>query len=807
MKVNALRPLTGFTVLVTRPAGQAGGLCELITEAGGEAIQAPLLSIEPIEDPSAALALLNPSIAWDWLIFVSANAVRFAAALGGWTWRDAGNSRIAAVGEATAAALAAAGFQVDLVPDPPFDSESLLADPRLAGVQGQRLLIVRGEGGREHLADVLRERGAEVGYAEVYRRVPVPAAQFLPVLAGWPEIRHDAVVITSGEALHRLTELLRESGLDSLPRPPLVVPGERLASIAREQGWRLVLVAEHAGGEAIVQTLKQLAHARKTGQGPVALLTRTAIAANTPVPLAAPLIQPYQEHPVASVQAPDVTADQPIIEGDTPLTSQEKDMPLAHEPDLDTETKIPTAEAGTSTSPPVKKGRSLAWVGYMILLGVVALAVGGWFLLQELRSRQEGLGGQMSDKSQQVQEVTHQLTSVQSELAALHSQLATVQSQLSSDDAQLQRLLAEQGDQFEAKLGATRAELTTTIQQIQRQLNQTRGDVLIADAEYLLDVANQKLHLVGDVKSVLAAMEAADQRLHASADPAVFKVREVLAGEIAAIRAMSAPDVVGVSSRLIALEKKVPGLPLVLPHAGTVKEHEKLKEQADAQAPEEKGDALDSTLRSFKDLVTVRRTDRPIEAVLAPEQAEALRQLLLLKLETTRAALLRNDEQLYRDSLSSAMEWVGQHFDGTATETRAVLDELKALAERSLSVTYPDISKSMVLLQNIEKLRLEAEDAALRGKQEPVPPPATVLPPAAPEITPPAEVPVEGKAGTTQKPPSGKKAKPGAAPKTAAPSAAVKPVAPAPPATETEPVLPEPPAPEAKPAAETEERL
>lgn len=799
-----MRPLTGFAVLVTRPAGQAGGLCDLIAEAGGEAVQAPLLSIGPIEEPSGALALLNPSSAWDWLIFVSANAVRSAIALGGWTGFRTGRPRIAAVGEATAAALAAAGVHADLVPQPPFNSESLLAAPQLADVRGRRLLIVRGEGGREHLADVLRERGAEVAYAEVYRRIPVPAAQYEPILATWPEGRHDAVVITSGEALQRLMALLRESGREGLPRPPLLVPGERLASLAREQGWSPVLVAGHAGDEAMLQILKQLVHARKTGQGPAAFMTAAVGAANPPKPSAAAVIQPIQEHPVAADPAPDDASDQPIIEGDTPLTTQEKALPPATEPGRDTET--PPLDADIRVTPPEKK-RNLAWVGYLILLGVVALAVGGWFLLQELRSRQEGLGGQISDKSQQVQEVTHQLTAVQSELAALHSQLATVQSKLSSDDTRLQRLLAQRDDQFETKLGAMRTELSSMVQQIQRQLNQTRGDVLIADAAYLLDVANQKLHLVGDVKSVLAAMEAADQRLHESADPAVFKVREVLAGEIAALRAMAAPDVVGVSSRLIALEKKVPGLPLVLPHAGTVKEHEKLKGKAAVQEPEETGDALDNTLRGFKDLVTVRRTDRPIEAVLAPEQAEALRQLLLLKLETTRAALLRNDEQLYRDSLSNAMEWVGQHFDGTATETRAVLDELKALAERSLGASYPDISKSMVLLQNIEKLRLEAEDAALRGKQEPAPPPATVLPPATPEITPPVETPVEGKAGAAQKPPSGKKAKAGAAPKVAPSAEAGKSVVPAPPATESEPALPEPSAPETKPAAETEERL
>jgi hypothetical protein len=189
-----------------------------------------------------------------------------------------------------------------------------------------------------------------------------------------------------------------------------------------------------------------------------------------------------------------------------------------------------------------------------------------------------------------------------------------------------------------------------------------------------------------------------------------------------------------------------------LPHAGTVKQHEKAKEEqqskADEQGQEEQGDAFDSALRGFKDLVTVRRTDQPVEALLAPEQVEVLRQLLLLKLESSRAALLRNDEQLYRDSLATATDWIGQHFDTAAAETKSMLDALNSLADRSFSVAYPDISKSMIMLQNIEKLRLEAEEAVMRGKPQdevkgtaapassepaavaPVPKPQVVEPPA-----------------------------------------------------------------------------
>ena len=756
---NAMAPLSGMTVLVTRPDGQADGLAHLINEAGGQAVLAPLLSIAPPLNPSTAKSLLNAAEPWDWLIFISANAVRGVLGVDGWMGPVAGATRLAAVGEATATALAEAGLTVDLVPYPQFNSEALLADPRMAQVAGQRVLIVRGEGGREHLAETLRERGADVAYAEVYRRVPVSIEAFSSSLNLWQEANFDAVVVTSGEALAHLTGLLRETGLDSHPRPVLVVPSERIANQAAEQGWPGILIAEQASDEGIVQAIKQLAHARKTGLGPLAVAPIEP-ASNPPESeiVIAPADAPIERQAVNT--EPDQDQD-----GDKPLTNEEKEIQSEEDPSTVQEPVTPDKVQ----SP--KKSRSLAWVGYMVLSGVIALAAGGWFLLQELRSSQEGLGGQITDKTHQVQEVTHQISSVQSEIAALHSQVATLQSQLFGNDAKIERRLGDQVEQIEAKLSSTRGDLANAMQQIQRQLNRTRGDLLITDAEYLLSVANQKLNLVGDVKSVLAAMEAADQRLHESADPAVYKVREALAEEMAAVRKIQAPDLVGLSSQLIALEKKVPALPLLLPHAGTVKQHEKAKEEqqskADEQGQEEQGDAFDSALRGFKDLVTVRRTDQPVEALLAPEQVEVLRQLLLLKLESSRAALLRNDEQLYRDSLATATDWIGQHFDTAAAETKSMLDALNSLADRSFSVAYPDISKSMIMLQNIEKLRLEAEEAVMRGKpQDEVtgttapasPEPAAVAPVPTPQVVePPASKDTNGK--KSEKTAPGKKGK------------------------------------------------
>ncbi|MGX2039417.1 uroporphyrinogen-III C-methyltransferase [Methylocaldum sp. MU1018] len=373
-------------------------------------------------------------------------------------------------------------------------------------------------------------------------------------------------------------------------------------------------------------------------------------------------------------------------------------------------------EAEKTSAAPPKKSRSFAWIGYLILLGVLALIAGGWYFLQELRSKQDGLGGQLTSKDQQITEFTRQLSALQSEIATLHSQIATLQSQVTTEDSKFERLIGEQSAQLNDRLNLTRNELGESVQRIQRQLNVTRGDLLIADAEYLLSIANQKLHLIGDVKAVLAAMEAADVRLRDSGDPAVFKVREALAEEIDTLRRIDAPDVVGLSSKLLALEGQVKDIPLFLPHAGKINEHAAAPEKTEPAAEGHGEGPLDSALDSIKDLVTIRRTDRPVNAVLQPEQAEALRQVLLLKLETARAALLRGDENLYKANLASAREWLAEHFDGDADKTREVAEEIGALADQPIRMPFPDISKSLTLLRNIDKLRLEANEAGIKPK-------------------------------------------------------------------------------------------
>ena len=212
-------PLAGIGVLVTRPEHQADGLVAAIESAGGTAFCLPAIEIVP-RDVAAVeqeIAELNePDIA----IFVSPNAVRFGLA-------HAGSAQVAAVGPATAAAIAAAGRDVDIRPAEGFDSEHLLAEPALENVGGKTVRIVRGTSGRELLADTLRERGAIVEYLAVYERRR-PVVEVDDIERAWPEGGIDAVTVMSVETLQNLVAMLPESRRRSLGETLLVTPAARV---------------------------------------------------------------------------------------------------------------------------------------------------------------------------------------------------------------------------------------------------------------------------------------------------------------------------------------------------------------------------------------------------------------------------------------------------------------------------------------------------------------------------------------------------------------------------------------------------
>ncbi len=228
-------PLAGVGVLVTRPEHQADALCALFAAAGATPIRFPAIAILPPADPVAAAAVIDDLDRFDLAIFISANAVEqgVAAVRARRDWPDA--LATASIGAATARALEARGLAPAVRPETRFDSEALLAHPDLQRVRGRRIVVFRGEGGRELLAETLRARGAEVVYAEVYRRAR-PDVDPAPLLARWRAGEVDVAVVTSVEGLENLVAMLGPAGRPLLHATPLVVASDRVLQKAQHLG-------------------------------------------------------------------------------------------------------------------------------------------------------------------------------------------------------------------------------------------------------------------------------------------------------------------------------------------------------------------------------------------------------------------------------------------------------------------------------------------------------------------------------------------------------------------------------------------
>lgn len=241
--------LAGRGVVVTRPRAQAEALAQLIENSGGRAMRFAALEIEPLEN-AALTSLIDRLEGFDTAIFISRNAVAqgLARVRARRAWPDC--LAVAAIGAGTRRALEAEGMRAVLAPEGTADSEALLALAPFQSVSGKRIVIFRGAGGRELLAETLRARGSLVEYAECYRR-SVPATDPGPLVEVWSHGAVDAVVISSGEGLANLCRLVGERGRALLAGTPVFVPHARVASEARALGVAHAVIAGTADADVL----------------------------------------------------------------------------------------------------------------------------------------------------------------------------------------------------------------------------------------------------------------------------------------------------------------------------------------------------------------------------------------------------------------------------------------------------------------------------------------------------------------------------------------------------------------------------
>ncbi len=251
-----LRKLSGVRVLVTRPRDQAENLARLIEARGGEAIRFPVVEIADPRDTQTLLAIIDRLKEFALAIFISPNAVNRAMNL----IRARGGlpeaTRVACVGRGSARELKQFGIENVIVPPDRFDSEALLEMPALQSVKGKRIVIFRGDGGRELLGETLKSRGGVIEYAECYRRVR-PDTDVTPLLRRGARGEIDIVSVTSVDGLRNLFDMVGQAGQRWLIHTPIVVVSERMVEVCRELGFKTEpRLASPAGDDAILEAIQ-----------------------------------------------------------------------------------------------------------------------------------------------------------------------------------------------------------------------------------------------------------------------------------------------------------------------------------------------------------------------------------------------------------------------------------------------------------------------------------------------------------------------------------------------------------------------
>lgn len=305
-----------------------------------------------------------------------------------------------------------------------------------------------------------------------------------------------------------------------------------------------------------------------------------------------------------------------------------------------------------------------------------------------------------------------EVQTLNSEIASLNDQI----SQLQTNQTGASDLLKAELESFSAKQQADASDIETrianSVAELRQQIGTTSEDWLLAEAEYLLRLANQRVLMEDDVAGAISLFEAADKIISEAEGVVAFSLREAIANDIATLKALSQTDVDGIFVQLGAVAAQVPAL--------GQKKLSFESEVGPAPAAEQDRTLLQATqhlLQRFgarlASLVDFRRDGEVVTPILPPNEEYYLKQNLLLKIQLAQLGLLRGNQEIYAQSLGDASAWVNQYFDLESPRTVSVATTLGELSGRQVEREKPDVSSS---LREIRKLMANFHEAAGRSE-------------------------------------------------------------------------------------------
>jgi uroporphyrin-3 C-methyltransferase len=372
---------------------------------------------------------------------------------------------------------------------------------------------------------------------------------------------------------------------------------------------------------------------------------------------------------------------------------------------VDTEPQQKTTDAQENTpasatsdvvaEQPANSGKTAVVLALIALLAVPALGYWSYLELQALREKQTAASTQLAD------EIASKNSALRNQVNKLEDELARL-----DDEREAQNLLLER----------TQTRLSDAIKQVEAGRSTSEADWRLAEAQYLLRLANQRVLMEQRPEGALTLLRSADKVLADLDDVSLYSLRQALAQDIAKLEAVPKLDVEGTYLRLAALIEQSRELPTL-----SLEQQRQLPDMLKEITP----DAVDETLQqdiqsalgramsSLESLVVIQQHDRAVEPLLSPEQGHYLRQNLQLLLEQAQLALLRQQQVIYETSLNRSIELIGRYFDAANSATQALSQALEQLNRLQVAPQMPSINGSLDKLQQhmADLTRLGAEAA------------------------------------------------------------------------------------------------
>ncbi|MBR9754987.1 uroporphyrinogen-III C-methyltransferase [Cobetia sp. 4B] len=337
--------------------------------------------------------------------------------------------------------------------------------------------------------------------------------------------------------------------------------------------------------------------------------------------------------------------------------------------------------------PQGKKSKAGSIALILVILLAIVVAVLAWFGWQRLNALPDaqGLDKQVSES------VTQQVGQVSSKVEGLSSTLEKNESRVSELD---KRLSSESQDTEQA--------LNKVLEELSKSQQTDARDWHYAEAEYLLRLANQRLQLERDVNGADALLENADARIAAANNPALLPVRKAIQSELASLDSVPRVDRSGIYLALLAEQEQLARLPLKQDVAEIA-----AKVENDAAPTGGWQQQLARFGNELKDLVTVRRHDEALEALITPEQESYLRQNVRLVLEQAQLALLKEEPKLYQAAIDKAITLVNGYYDTKTDGVQNAVAKLEELKSKTIRPELPDISASLSKLRELIERRAQ----------------------------------------------------------------------------------------------------